>query len=366
MSTNTENKQNNQTEVISNEKKSSRAKTVAAGVAAIGAAGAGVGVAAAMYNNASFSAKSENDSANDSTANDDIVAQNEAPIEENSSFDDMSFNEAFGAARNEGLETFEWHGETYGTRLESEVQNEVITEQEQEATVEVEPADVVTDDTITDEVIPSGEIIVDDTTDVVVEPEPINYNNSEFTDPIQFTGNAAIATNEDGSTHLILDIDNDGHGDIAIANPSSENINDVEVNIINDYSANIGTAGLAQVEEETEDEFAGDEIITDDVTENVTEEEVSEEEIIVSGEIEHAEDVVDGDITEDIVDVDITDEIEPTGDVAIEENIEDTTDPACDIENEDINAYDPNLDPELNPELNPDYNNNDDLLADSY
>lgn len=351
MSTNTENKQNNQTEVISNKKKSSRAKTVAAGVAAIGAAGAGVGVAAAMYNNASFSAKSENDSANDSTANDDIVAQNEAPIEENSSFDDMSFNEAFGAARNEGLETFEWHGETYGTRLESEVQNEVITEPEQEATVEVEPADVVTDDTITD---------------VVVEPEPINYNNSEFTDPIQFTGNAAIATNEDGSSHLILDIDNDGHGDIAIVNPSSENINDVEVNIINDYSANIGIADLAQVEEETEEEIAGDEIIPDDVTENVTEEEVSEEDIIVSGEIEPAEDVVDGDITEDIIDVDITDEIEPTGDVVIEENIEDTTNPACDIETEDINAYDPNLDPDLNPELNPDYNNNDDLLADSY
>jgi len=36
---------------------------------------------------------------------------------DNNSFDDMSFNSAFGAARKQGLKTFTWRGKSYGTNL---------------------------------------------------------------------------------------------------------------------------------------------------------------------------------------------------------------------------------------------------------
>lgn len=221
-----------ETEVIdNNQKSSSRAKTVAAGAVAIGAAGAGVGVAAAMYNDGAFSSVSNDSSAATDTA--DVTEE----ITTDQNFEDMSFAEAFSTARGEGLETFEWNGKLYNTKLAEEVEpQQVVNENNiadntEETITEVEPSNNVV--AVNDE-----EVIIPE--DQIVEPEDIDYTDVAFSDPVGFEGNVAIAYNDDGREDLLIDVNNDGFADITVTNSLAEDPNDMEIHMINNDSAYIG------------------------------------------------------------------------------------------------------------------------------
>ena len=215
-----------------NQKSSSRAKTVAAGAVAVGAAGVGVGVAAAMYNDGTFGSVSNDSSATTEPEESNVIS----PTEEN--FDDMSFAEAFKTARSEGLETFEWEGKLYNTKLDSEVEpQQVVNENNiadntEETITEVEPSNNVV--AVNDE-----EVIIPE--DQIVEPEDIDYTDVAFSDPVAFEGNVAIAYNEDGREDLLIDVNNDGYADITVTNSLAENPEDMGIHIIDNDTAYIGT-----------------------------------------------------------------------------------------------------------------------------
>ena len=222
-----------ETEVIdNNQKSSSRAKTVAAGAVAIGAAGAGVGVAAAMYNDGTFGSVS-----NDSPAATDTADVTEE-ITTDQNFDDMSFAEAFSTARGEGLETFEWNGKLYNTKLAEEVEpQQVVNENNiadntEETITEVEPTNNVVAVNDEEVIIPENQII---------EPEDIDYTDVAFSDPVGFEGNVAIAYNDDGREDLLIDVNNDGYADITVTNSLAENPEDMDIHMINNDTAYIGT-----------------------------------------------------------------------------------------------------------------------------
>lgn len=222
-----------ETEVIdNNQKSSSRAKTVAAGAVAIGAAGAGVGVAAAMYNDGAFGSVSNDSSAATDTA--DVTEE----ITTDQNFEDMSFAEAFSTARGEGLETFEWNGKLYNTKLAEEVEpQQVVNENNiadntEETITEVEPSNNVV--AVNDE-----EVIIPE--DQIVEPEDIDYTDVAFSDPVGFEGNVAIAYNDDGREDLLIDVNNDGYADITVTNSLAENPEDMDIHMINNDTAYIGT-----------------------------------------------------------------------------------------------------------------------------
>jgi len=69
------------------------------------------------------------------------------------------------------------------------------------------------------------------------EVQVVNYQELDYSNPIQFTGSAAISQTVDG-TVMVIDVDQDGYGDIAVQIDHNSNVSDVQA--FQDQSIYIG------------------------------------------------------------------------------------------------------------------------------
>lgn len=194
---------------------------VATGVGSLAGAAAGV-VVGAVINEHSASAESVEES--------ETEAEQEASTSENSSIvddsmqiattpnDDMSFSEAFAAARAEvgpgGV--FEWHGGLYGTYYASEW-NSMTPEEKNEYNSHFSWHNASAQDSAPDYAQGEPELVEDDE-DVEVQVLSVETVSTDY-------GNVDVATLDvDGDTAYFVDLDQDGQADVGIMDFNNDGV----------------------------------------------------------------------------------------------------------------------------------------------